>query len=57
VQQQHGSGRLRDGLQSEPVTSLKLTQPLAALAQGLGDQDWSAIARISFQSAGLEKAA
>jgi adenosine deaminase len=28
-----------------------------AIAQGMTEADWSAIARISFQSAGLEKAA
>jgi len=40
-----------------PIASLIHDRFLAALAQGLGDQDWSAIARISFQSAGLDKAA
>jgi 3-hydroxyisobutyrate dehydrogenase-like beta-hydroxyacid dehydrogenase len=40
-----------------PMASLIHDRFLAALAQGLGDQDWSAVARISFQNAGLEKAA
>ncbi len=40
-----------------PMASLIHDRFLAAMAQDLGDEDWSAIARISFQSAGLEKAA
>jgi 3-hydroxyisobutyrate dehydrogenase-like beta-hydroxyacid dehydrogenase len=40
-----------------PMASLIHDRFLAALAQSMGDRDWSAIARISFQSAGLEKAA
>ncbi len=40
-----------------PMASLIRDRFLAALAQSMGDQDWSTIARISFQSAGLEKAA
>ncbi|MGC2477646.1 MAG: NAD(P)-dependent oxidoreductase [Candidatus Sulfotelmatobacter sp.] len=40
-----------------PMASLIHDRFLAAMAQDLGKEDWSAIARISFQSAGLEKAA
>jgi 3-hydroxyisobutyrate dehydrogenase-like beta-hydroxyacid dehydrogenase len=40
-----------------PMASLVHDRFVAALAQGLADGDWSEIARISFQSAGLEKAA
>ena len=40
-----------------PMASLVHDRFVAAIAQGLGDSDWSAIARISFQNAGLEKAA
>ncbi|PYX11658.1 MAG: 6-phosphogluconate dehydrogenase [Acidobacteria bacterium] len=40
-----------------PMASLVHDRFVAAMAQGLGDSDWSAIARISFQNAGLEKAA
>jgi 3-hydroxyisobutyrate dehydrogenase-like beta-hydroxyacid dehydrogenase len=40
-----------------PMASLIHDRFLAAMAQDIGDEDWSAIARISFQSAGLEKAA
>ena len=40
-----------------PMASLIHDRFLAAMAQGLNDEDWSAIARISFQNAGLEKAA
>jgi adenosine deaminase len=39
------------------MASLVHDRFVAAMAQGLGDSDWSAIARISFQNAGLEKAA
>jgi 3-hydroxyisobutyrate dehydrogenase-like beta-hydroxyacid dehydrogenase len=40
-----------------PIASLIHDRFVAAVAQGLSDEDWSAIARISFRSAGLEKAA
>ncbi len=40
-----------------PMASLIHDRFLAAMAQDLGEEDWSAIARISFQNAGLEKAA
>src|SRR6266550_904221 len=40
-----------------PMASLVHDRFVAAMAQGLGDSDWSAIARISFRNAGLEKAA
>jgi 3-hydroxyisobutyrate dehydrogenase-like beta-hydroxyacid dehydrogenase len=40
-----------------PMASLIHDQFLAAMAQGLDKGDWSEIARISFRSAGLEKAA
>jgi 3-hydroxyisobutyrate dehydrogenase-like beta-hydroxyacid dehydrogenase len=40
-----------------PMASLVHDRFVAAMAQGLGNSDWSAIARISFQNAGLEKAA
>jgi len=36
-----------------PMASLVHDRFLAALAQGLGDADWAAIARISYQNAGL----
>jgi hypothetical protein len=36
-----------------PMASLVHDRFLAALAQGLGEADWAAIARISFQAAGL----
>jgi 3-hydroxyisobutyrate dehydrogenase-like beta-hydroxyacid dehydrogenase len=40
-----------------PLASLVHDRFLAALAQGLGEADWAAIARISFQEAGLRKEA
>lgn len=40
-----------------PMASLIRDRFLAAVAQGMSDADWSAIARLSFQDAGLEKAA
>jgi 3-hydroxyisobutyrate dehydrogenase-like beta-hydroxyacid dehydrogenase len=40
-----------------PMASLIHDRFLAAMAQGLSDEDWSAIARISFRNAGLEEAA
>jgi 3-hydroxyisobutyrate dehydrogenase-like beta-hydroxyacid dehydrogenase len=40
-----------------PMASLVHDRFVAAIAQGLGESDWSAIARISFRNAGLEKAA
>jgi 3-hydroxyisobutyrate dehydrogenase-like beta-hydroxyacid dehydrogenase len=36
-----------------PMASLVHDRFVAALAQGLGEADWAAIARISFQDAGL----
>jgi 3-hydroxyisobutyrate dehydrogenase-like beta-hydroxyacid dehydrogenase len=36
-----------------PMASLVRDHFLAALAQGMGEQDWSAISRISAQNAGL----
>ena len=36
-----------------PLASLIRDRMLAATAQGMGDADWAAIARISFQEAGL----
>ncbi len=38
-----------------PMASLVHDRFVAALAQGLGEADWAAIARISFQEAGLSK--
>lgn len=38
-----------------PMASLIHDRFLAAMAQGLGEADWSAIAKISMRSAGLEK--
>ena len=38
-----------------PMASLVHDRFVAALAQGLGEADWAAIARISYQSAGLRK--
>lgn len=40
-----------------PMASLVHDRFVTALAEGLSEADWSAIARISFQNAGLEKAA
>lgn len=40
-----------------PMASLIHDRFVAALAQGLGESDWSAIARISYQNAGLKKEA
>jgi 3-hydroxyisobutyrate dehydrogenase-like beta-hydroxyacid dehydrogenase len=40
-----------------PMASLVHDRFLAALAQGLGEADWAAIARISYQDAGLRKEA
>ncbi len=40
-----------------PLASLVHDRFVAALAQGLGDVDWSGIARISYDEAGLRKAA
>ena len=37
-----------------PMASLVHDRFVAALAQGLGESDWAAIARISYQNAGLE---
>lgn len=37
-----------------PMASLVRDRFIAALAQGLGEADWAAIARISFRSAGLK---
>ena len=36
-----------------PMASLVHDRFVAALAQGLGDADWSAIARVSYRNAGL----
>jgi len=36
-----------------PMASLVHDRFVAALAQGLGEADWAAIARISYQNAGL----
>jgi 3-hydroxyisobutyrate dehydrogenase-like beta-hydroxyacid dehydrogenase len=38
-----------------PMASLVHDRFVAALAQGLGEADWAAIARMSFQDAGLRK--
>ena len=38
-----------------PMASLVHDRFVAALAQGLGEADWAAIARISYQTAGLRK--
>ena len=38
---------------SLPMASLVHDRFVAALAQGLGEADWAAIARISFRNAGL----
>ena len=38
-----------------PLASLIRDRFLTALAQGLGDSDWAAIARISYQNAGLRQ--
>jgi 3-hydroxyisobutyrate dehydrogenase-like beta-hydroxyacid dehydrogenase len=40
-----------------PMASLIHDRFVTPIAQGLGDSDWSAIARISLRDAGLEKAA
>ena len=40
-----------------PMASLVRDRFIEAIAQGMTEADWSAIARISFQGAGLEKAA
>jgi 3-hydroxyisobutyrate dehydrogenase-like beta-hydroxyacid dehydrogenase len=40
-----------------PMASLIHDRFVEAIAQGLSEADWSAIARISLRSAGLEKAA
>jgi 3-hydroxyisobutyrate dehydrogenase-like beta-hydroxyacid dehydrogenase len=40
-----------------PMASLVHDRFVAAIAQGLEESDWSAIARISFRNAGLEKVA
>jgi 3-hydroxyisobutyrate dehydrogenase-like beta-hydroxyacid dehydrogenase len=40
-----------------PMASLVHDRFVAALAQGLDEADWSAIARISYQDAGLAEAA
>jgi 3-hydroxyisobutyrate dehydrogenase-like beta-hydroxyacid dehydrogenase len=37
-----------------PMASLVHDRFIAALAQGLGDSDWSVIASISYRSAGIE---
>ncbi|MGE5296333.1 MAG: NAD(P)-dependent oxidoreductase [Solirubrobacterales bacterium] len=39
-----------------PMASLIHDRFLAAMAQGMGEADWSSIARLSYQSAGLEEA-
>ena len=36
-----------------PIASLVRDRFLAALAQGMGDADWSAIARVAYENAGL----
>jgi hypothetical protein len=36
-----------------PMVSLMHDRFVAALAQGLEDADWSAIARVTYRSAGL----
>lgn len=36
-----------------PMVSLMHDRFVAALAEGLGDADWSAVARVVFKSAGL----
>jgi 3-hydroxyisobutyrate dehydrogenase-like beta-hydroxyacid dehydrogenase len=38
-----------------PIASLVHDRFVAALAQGLSDADWAAIARMSYQDAGLRK--
>jgi 3-hydroxyisobutyrate dehydrogenase-like beta-hydroxyacid dehydrogenase len=38
-----------------PMASLVHDRFVAALAQGLGESDWAAIARISYQNAGLRQ--
>ncbi|MDA8327332.1 MAG: NAD(P)-dependent oxidoreductase [Nitrospiraceae bacterium] len=40
-----------------PIAGLVHDRYLAALAQGLGDSDWAAIARIAYQNSGLAEAA
>src|ERR1700746_1284789 len=40
-----------------PMANLIHDRFVTAIAQGMSEDDWSAIARISFQDAGLEKAA
>jgi 3-hydroxyisobutyrate dehydrogenase-like beta-hydroxyacid dehydrogenase len=40
-----------------PMASLVHDRFIAALAQDMGNADWSAIASVSFRDAGLEKAA
>jgi hypothetical protein len=36
-----------------PMASLVHDRFVTALAQGLGESDWAAIARLSYQNAGL----
>ena len=40
-----------------PMASLIHDRFVAALARGLGESDWAAIARISYENAGLRKGA
>jgi len=40
-----------------PMASLIHDRFVAALARGLGESDWAAIARISYENAGLQKGA
>jgi hypothetical protein len=40
-----------------PLPSLVHDRFVAALAQGLAESDWSVIARLAYQNAGLEKPA
>jgi 3-hydroxyisobutyrate dehydrogenase-like beta-hydroxyacid dehydrogenase len=46
-----------DAVAPMPMASLIHDRFVTAMAQGLSDGDWSAIARISLRDAGLEKAA
>jgi len=40
-----------------PMASLVHDRFVAALARGLGESDWAAIARLSYENAGLRKGA
>ena len=51
------SSRKASDLAEMPLASLLRDRFLAAVAEGWGDSDWSAIGRISYQEAGLRREA